>query len=63
MITNRMLIKHMAADGADMAVIWRADFIEMSLDIFVEDFLISTCLIKSFLDGLHQQDERFEKKK
>lgn len=35
----------------------------MKLDITVENGLISTSLIRSFLDGLHQQDHRFEKTK
>lgn len=59
----RMIVKHMAAGGHDMAVNWRADFRKMKLDITVEHGLISTSLLKSFLDGIHQRDDRFEKTK
>lgn len=46
-----------------MDVSWNADFGKMMLDMTVEHGLISTSLIKSFLDGIHQRDERFEKTK
>lgn len=62
-LDEAMIVKHMAADGRDMYVSWYADFGKMKLDITVESGLISTSLLKCFLDGLHQQDERFEKTK
>lgn len=60
---NRILFKHMSADAHNMNVSWQADFGKMKLDITVEHGLISTSLIKSFLDTLHKEDEKFEKTK
>lgn len=62
-IDEAMIVKHMAADGRDMYVTWNADFLKMKLDLTVENGLISTSLLKSFLDTLHKEDEKFEKTK
>jgi hypothetical protein len=58
---KQILMKHMAADGRDMLISWRADFGKMILDITAENNSISVGLLICFLDALHQKDERFEK--
>jgi hypothetical protein len=60
---NKMIVKHMAGEGRNMSLNWTADFGKMKLDIVVQHGLISTSLLKSFLDGLHWHDDRFEKTK
>jgi hypothetical protein len=60
---KQILLKHMAADGRDMLISWRADFGRMTLDITAENNSISVCLLICFLDSLHQTDDRFEKTK
>lgn len=62
-MNNKMIVKHMAADGRNIHLNWTADFCKMKLDIVVQHGLISTSLLKIFLDGLHWHDDRFEKTK